>query len=263
MGKKNTESELAKVEEAPLAMPAPSYIDKGRDGYENVVDMTFERIQLLQAMSPIVSQDTSLAAGMLYRRSTGEVLYTPGAPALGFGIAFYFKEWVEFGDREDQKQSVVLGRSTDPSSKLAEEARQWVKKKVTKGEVRKVTDVHNFVILRDGQLHDPVLVACMRSNARYGTGLLNLSNGRGNVPIYAGRFLLYSEKETNKRNQTFNVIKFKNPPREEAEFWVSREAYEAAKSLHEMLASAHKAGKLGGNYQPDDQGEAATPDAEL
>lgn len=262
MGKKNG-NDLATTTAAPLAVPAPDYIDHGREGYENVVDMTFERISLLQAMSPLVQQDNSLQAGMLFRRSTGEALYTPGSPALGFNIAFYFKEWVEFGDRDDQTQPVVVARSTDPSSKMAEEARQWVKKTVSKGDVRKVTDVHNFVVLRDGQLHDPVLIACMRSNARYGTGLLNLANGRGDVPIYAGRFLLYTEKETNKRNQTYWVYKFKNPERTAEQFWATREAYEAAKSLHEMLAEAHKAGKLGGNYQADDQGEASAPDAEL
>jgi len=260
---KKQEAALATTDDAPQL---PDFVDEGRKGYENVVDMTFERLCLLQAMSPEVQQQEGeeLAPGMLFRRSTSEVLYTPGSPAIGFCIAFYFKEWVEFGDRDDPNSQIVLARTTDPQSQLAEESRQWVKKTVSKGEVRKVTDVHNFVIIRDGTFHDPILVTAMRSNARYGAGLLNLANGRGEVPIYAGRFLMFTEKETNKRNQTYYVIKYKNPERTPDQYWVTKPMYEAAKTLNEMLAEAHQAGKLGGNYGAEDQGEGGgEPDAEL
>lgn len=263
---------MAKKEDKALAattnnamVPVPDFVDEGRVGFENVSGMTFERITLLQQMSPELQSDDSLQAGMVFRKSTNEVLYTPGAAAIGFSIGYYFKEWVQFGDRDDPSSPVVVARTTDPSSKMAEESRQWVKIQRGGKEVRKVTDVHNFVILRDDCPHDPVLLTCMRSNQRYGTGLLNLANGRGDVPMYAGRFLVYSEKETNKRNQTYWVYKFKNPPREADQFWGSREMYTAAKTLYEMLSEAHKDGRLGAEYGKEDQGEEAppTPDAEL
>jgi len=147
-----------------------------------------------------------------------------------------------------------MARTTDPQHKLAEDSRQWIKKQTTKGETRKVTDVHNFVILRDGAPNDPIMLGFMRSNARYGSGLLNLANSRGNVPIFAGRFLLFSEQETNRRNQTYWVMKVKNPDKDPAVFWASKEMYTAAKALNEILAEAHQTGKLGGTYNADDTG---------
>jgi hypothetical protein len=259
MGKKNENNELATVSaNNDLALPAlPSHVENKRAGFENVVDMTFERLSLLQAMSPEVQKAGSeLRAGMLYRRSTNEVCFMPGSAPMPIIIAYYFKEWVEFGDRDDPSSSMVVARTTDPSSKLAEESRQWVKKRVSKGEVRKVQDVHNFVVLRDGFPNDPLLLGLMRSNARYGSGLLNLANGRGNVPIYAGRFFIYTEQDTNKRNQTYWTTKFKNPEKTAEAYWANETMYNAAKTLNEMLSEAHKTGKLGGNYQSEDTSEA-------
>jgi len=262
MGKKNEETRPLAVVENGGVPALPEHVEQKRVGFENVVDMTFERVSLLQALSPELTRPgTTLQQGMLFRRSTGETLFAPGADPVPCVIAYYFKEWVEFGDRDDQSSPMILQRTTDPSSSLAEQARQWTKKTAKRGEVRKVQDVHNFVILRDGAPNDPLLLGLMRSNARYGSGLLNLANGRGNVPLFAGRYLLYSEQETNRRNQTYWVMKFKNPARTPTEFWASKEMYTAAETLNTLLAEAHKSGRLGGNYQADDHLDADDKEA--
>ncbi len=258
---KKKETALATTTRADMA-PAPDYLDEGRDGFEtvDVKDVMFERLSLMQDMSPAVKAG-EFEVGDVVRKSTGEKVYSRGMEKPAFTIAYYFKEYVEFGDRSNPNDAVVIDRTTDRNSKLAEEARQWKKKKQADGKmVRKVQDVHNFVIMMEGREHEPMMVGFMRSNWKHGSGLLNLANSLGDRPIYAGRFLLFSDDETNRKNQTFAVVKAEI---QHDDCWANAETYQAAKDLNAMLKQAFKEGKLsGGEYNEEDAADEGTVDAE-
>lgn len=252
-----SENQIVKPASAgPIAMP--SYIEKGRKGFETVdaQDVMFERIAMMQDLSPQVKNRT-FQVGDIIRRTTDDVLYTRGGSPVPFVVCYYFKEFVEFGDRNNPSEPMIIARSTERSSPLAESARQWEKKKQSDGKlVRKVTDVHNFIVLLEGRLMEPMTISCMRSNSKAGSGLLSLINGRGDAPIYAGFYNFVSDDETNKKNQTYSVYKFRNNS-EPDRFWAPPEMYEAAKAYYELMAAAHKAGNLKADYTEVDNEDVA------
>ena len=254
----SNKTELAKRPEGALT-PAPQFVEKGRAGFDtvDVNDIMFERLGLMQDLSPDV-KSKKYAVGDIVRRSTDEVLYTRGGKPVEFVIAFYFKEFVEFGDRNNPNEQMVLQKTTDKTYKLAEEARQWTKKKLGDGRIgRKVQDVHNFIILVGDRLGEPLLVSCMKSNSKSGAALLALSNGRGDVPIYSGKYALVSDDQTNKKNQTFAVLRFRNAD------WASESQYNAAKMYNEQLSKAMAAGKVNVDYTAEDATEAGGAPADV
>lgn len=251
MAKAAQDAQLAKPAPAGALAPAPDYIANERKGFEtvNMMDTVLERISLVQTGSPEAVQG-KFKPGSLIRRSVGEELYAIGGRPLKFTIVYYFKEYVQFGDRDSPTDSVVVARTTDPRHQLAEKARQWTKVKRPSGKtVREVQDVHNFVALLDGRPFEPLLIGAMKSNSKYGAGLLALTNSRGLKPIYGGSYQLFTENETNKKQQSYFVLKFKNDADSP---WASAEIYKAAEQLHAMLSEAYTKGKLQGQYSADD-----------
>lgn len=255
MAKKQTEVETPLATTQSTMLPAPSYIESSRQGFElvNPTDFVFERLTLMQALSPEVAE-RKYEQGMLIRRLTNEVLYAPGSEELKFTPAFYFKEFVEFGDRDNPNDPIVVRRSLDHKSELAELSRQRKKKKLANGKDDFISHaVHNFVVLFDIKPREPFLLGFARSNARHGAGLLARLNGRGDYPIYAGSYRLFTELETNRRQQKYQVIKAHDDMESP---WASDAMYKNAKYLYESLSKAYAEGKLGGSYDAEDSNSA-------
>ena len=240
------------VPAAPTVLAAaPAHIAHGRDGFNTVDanDVMFERLALMQDLSPDV-KERKYQVGDIVRRSTEEVLYTRGGKPVKFTLAYYWKEYVEFGDRNDPNSPVVLAKTLDRTSELAERSRRWDKKKAADGRmVRAVTDVHNFIILLQGRPTEPMLVSCMRTNMRHGSGLLTLCSSRGDHPLFAGSYLMVSEDEHNRKNQTYSVFKFRN---DMAAPWSDEAMYAEAEKTSKLLAELAKSNKLSGDYSKDD-----------
>lgn len=237
---------------APLA-EAPDFLERGNQGKSNIDpnDVLFERLSLMQDLSPEV-KDKTFDIGDVVRRNLREVMYTRGGEPMGFVIAYYFKEYVRFGDRDNQQEPMILGRSLDPNSEIAESARTFKKRKGLTKELRDAVAVHNFVVLVEGKAVLPLSICASRSNYKHGNSLLSLATSLGDRPIYAGRYLLSTEDERNKKNQTYSVYRFNQ---DRSNPWASKTYYEAAKQLWATIDEAKNAGTLKGNLDRDEDEE--------
>ena len=250
-------TELA-VQESPLVtIAAPAHIEKTRgDSFATVDagDVLFDRLSIMQDKTKEVEAG-QFESGDIVRKSIGEVVYTRGGEPCRFIIAAYFKEFVEFGDRTMPTEPVVLNKTTDRNSVLAQEAKSWLKKKQQDGKlVRKVQDVHNFVILRAGRLNEPLLLNCLKSSYKAGQSLLALTSARGDFPMYAGAYVMKSAEDKN-RHGTFNIFSLKN---DAADPWANPEEYAAAKRWHEFFMDCLKKGSLAGVYMAEDAADEDT-----
>ena len=250
MGKKN---EVIPAPPTTLTA-APAYVETKRTGFETVrpEEVLFERLGLQQALSPGV-QSGKYKAGDIVRYSSEQVLHSVGGTPLKFIAVMYFMEYVQFGDRSNPQEPVVVQRSVDPRSALAEAARSWEKVQRADGrQVRKVNDVRNFIIALPGRIADPLLISCMRSAAKSGLTMLRLASQRGNAPLFAGQYLLYTEEVSDKQSRKFFVPRFRV---DQETPWASEEDYKAAEQLHTTLREAMEQGMLKGAYDHADREE--------
>jgi hypothetical protein len=266
MAKKAEEPEnpLAKANQSALvSQPAPDYIPQERDGFDTVdpADVLFNRLALMQDKTKRVEESQgAINTGDIVRVATNEIIWRRGMRPIRFVIAAYFKEYVEFGDRNVMTDPVVKNRSVDPKSQLAEICRKRTKVKSADGKmVNQVNDVHNFVILLDGRPNEPLLLGCLKGSAKAGGTLLALANGRGKVPIYAGMYQLSTFIDRNRKGDTFNNYRFVNDPETP---WASKEMMDAAKKTQEFFKELQRQNKVQGIADedvPDDEGGHAAP----
>jgi len=215
---------LAKRNKADIA---PKHIAEGNEGLETVgtEDLLIPRLVIMQALSPQV-QDGDRKEGEVINSLTQEV-WIPNKKKIEFVPVFYFKEWIEWGDRDSNEG--ILARSLDPNGELAMSVQQGEKN--AKGQM-KVTMYHNFIsVFPELGLHQPAIIPCCRSNHKHGRRLLGLAKYRGNYPLFAGLYSIGTQKEKNQNNQQYFAWEFENAG------WVEENLYPAIQELHGTLKS--------------------------
>jgi len=176
----------------------------------------------------------------------------------------FWLEWLEWNtDRSAPKDKLLIGRSTDPQSKLADEAGRFVKVMTDKGEKLKVTEVYNFICLLpsySGNFVDPFLVSFGKSGHQAGKAWLNklmkakikVGDALIKAPMWANEWEISSLKEQ-KDGNTFAV------PVIGASTMVPSELHEQVSELSSRF-KMHKAELMAKNSEAhDDNAEPSTP----
>ena len=202
-------------------------------GMENVrpQDILIPRLILLQALSPSVAEGDKFNAGDIIN-SVSQELWAKREVPVEFIPIFHYLEWIEWGDR-------LLGeswtdRSLDPNGKLAQMSSRGEKKQNTKGEeVFAVTEYHNFVAMFP-EISEEILVviSCAKSNHKRGKQLIALSRYRGRYPMFAGKYSLQSEIETNRQGQKYYTFSFNNAG------WADKEHFDMCEKLYAGIKDA-------------------------
>lgn len=213
MAKKQAETtDLATTNTGALA-PAPSYITDGAAGFENQQqgDLVFPRAVLMQALSPAVA-DKNAEAGQIVNSVTNDVFAEPGQKRAVVPVMFWH-EWIEWGDRD--AGGGMIDRSQDPESDLAKRCKAGEKIERNGREVPAITEYLVFLMQPvDTEIPcDATQMFCVclaKTNYKHGRKLLTLARMRGNKPLFAGVYNIYSIEEKNAKGQRYYVFNFTN-----------------------------------------------------
>lgn len=210
MGKKKEEPETALA-----AQTVPKHLVTVAEGelaagMENVrpQDILIPRLILMQALSPVVVEDKFEAGDIV--NSVSQALWLEKGATANFIPVFHYLEWIEWGERE--KGESWLSRSLDHNGKLAQMSARAEKRVDAQGrDVFISTEYHNFVALFP-EISKEVLVviSCAKTNHKKGRQLIALARYRGRYPLFAGKYVLHAEIETNRQSQKYFVYNFDN-----------------------------------------------------
>ena len=231
--KEKENTDLAVQDAGPLAA-APDYLQQSDAplGMQNMrpEDMLIPRVTLMQALSPSVVEGQH-RPGVLINSLSKEVIAEIDASVAIIPI-FHYLEWLKWGDRDLNEG--ILDRSLDPDGALATSCARGDKIQRGGKEVMVVTECHNFICLMpDISLTAPIMIGCSRSNHKKGKQLLTLSKYRGKYDLFAGRYMLSSADEKNKKNQIYKVFDFQNAG------WASSDEHELCAKLYPGIKEAY------------------------
>lgn len=255
--KKNNgkETSLAKKEDIPSYL-APVADGEVIPGLENIrpQDILIPRLVLLQALSPQVVEG-NFDAGDIVNSISGEMVLEKGE-VISFIPIYHYLEWIQWGDRD--AGGGIQDRSLDPDGQLAQMSNKMVKHTTAEGkEVFTVTEYHNFVcVFVDDEKIEPIVISCAKSNIKHAKKFIGLIRMRGRYPMYAGRYSLNAELETNQQNQKYYVYKFTN------DGWCPKELLESLSEIYEMMRDAFHERRLL-SHQMEDEREAAENEQEM
>lgn len=186
---------------AKSAVDVPSYIQVFDAPVinQNVdpTDAMFETLRLLHPLDPLVTDNNEsgkFKAGQIVRGESNEVLYDPARKDSKpkFAVAYYYKEWVQFRHRDDPEaktEGIVIASSRDPQSDLAEQARQWVEVEVNtkegKKKMRKIREVHNFIVLLEEIPNQYFIIRNDRTSFGAGSQLVKMYVEASQYPMFA------------------------------------------------------------------------------
>lgn len=198
----------------PAELALPDYVEENPEGFEHAKSdgIYLPRLVLGQGQSPAVMAG-KVPLGSVSLSSNKEEAVFPRDVRVPFFIVFHHRQWTQWGNRDTNEG--MIAQSFDPEGDLARMAarREKVTFKTKEGDktVDKVRMSHRFFIVFEadepGKLFtDPVALVLSSSGVKTARKLIQLAQKRGNAPLYAGRYVLSSILETNKKNgkQYFN-----------------------------------------------------------
>jgi len=228
---KKKQTELAKAQDAPLAVP--SYITEGAQGFEHqqAGDLVFPRAILMQGLSPRVA-DKAAEAGEIYNSVTEELIAAISQKRAIVPVMFWH-EWIEWSARIEG--GGMVARSQDPEGALAKRCKGGETSINEQGrEVPSITEYMVFLV-QPVDVENPLdasqmfCICCARTNYKHGRKLLTLARMRGNKPLFAGVYNFYAVEERNKVGQRYYVFNFTNAG------WAPEAVFENLKLEHARL----------------------------
>lgn len=187
-------------------------------------DTLVPRIAIGQALTTQVEQDL-VPKGCLFDTSTDEVLAIEGE-SLTVCILSWVKNYIEWEDRETGGGIIA---SEQPGGDLEKRARSGEK---NNKDERAITEYQNYVValVFDGFVRlDLVKAVSMCRTGLKHAKRLNSMLQRRDSRIFVGLWYLTTEKETNRKKQSYYVAKWKPAG------WIPESQYSEIMSLHRQL----------------------------
>jgi hypothetical protein len=187
-----------------------------------------------------------------------------------FVPVFFFDEYVTWADRDDSAGPMILERSTDATSELAQKAGDFDRMREKYGEpdndgelpftMRHCHHLNFAGMLYSGDLSGtPIVVTFSRGDFKKGRSfisaiLMRKVDGK-QAPLWATRWQLYSEPRKNDKGEWYG-IGFSNAE----DPWIKESDAESLKLLHEEMKEFYEAQRLSvaheaAEIEEDEEGE--------
>jgi hypothetical protein len=224
------------------ALAVPAFIERGRDGMENVTkeDLLLPRLRLSQALSPWVGEGKAKVGEMV---NSLDVTINFGKEASLIPLVF-FRSRIRWTPRNENAPSDAPkgieclsmdglkareAKGIQKDGTATDVCSACVLTKFENGVAPRCTLYKNFIALLNRQL---VAVSFERTKVKAADTLLSLATmlGGGGLPLYAGRYTLRTREDRNSKGQPYwNYVIEGGGFCSEEEFRTAKDAYTGVK----------------------------------